>query len=231
MTLKTAILDYHAGNLRSVQKALERAGADARITDDADTAAGGDLIVVPGVGHFGQCVRRFAEAGFTGMIADWVAEERPLFGICVGMQILYAHSEEDPAAVGLGLLPGRVRRLPAEVTVPHMGWDTVVAAGGPPMSPGLPNSTEPLLDGVDGEQFYFANSYYAEPADAAHVAAVCTYGPGFPCVVRTGSVVGTQFHPEKSSDVGARMLVNLVRTGGRAVPLRAGGPAPVKEHP
>lgn len=213
MTLKVAILDYRAGNLRSVQKALERAGADALVTDDAGEAAASDLIVVPGVGHFGQCVRRFAEAGFTALIADWVADDRPLFGICIGMQILYAHSEEDPDAQGLGLLPGRVRRLPDEVTVPHMGWDTVVAVGGP--------SAEPLLDGLDGEQFYFANSYYAEPADAAHVVAVCTYGPGFPCVVRTGPVVGTQFHPEKSSDVGARLLANLVRTRGRV---------PMKEH-
>lgn len=208
-----AVLDYHAGNLRSAQKSLERAGADARVTADADTAAAADLIVVPGVGHFGQCVRRFAEAGFTQLIADWVAEGRPLFGICIGMQILYADSEEDPAATGLGLLPGRVRRLPPEVTVPHMGWDTVVSAEG--------RSGEPLLDGIEGERFYFANSYYAEPADEAHVAAVCTYGPGFPCVVRTGSVVGTQFHPEKSSDVGARLLANLVRTGGRTA---------VKEH-
>lgn len=199
MTLRVAVLDYHAGNLRSAQKAFERAGAAARIAADAREAAASDLIVVPGVGHFGQCVRRFAESGFTDLIADWVAADRPLFGICVGMQILYASSEEDPDAVGLGLLPGRVRRLPREVVVPHMGWDLVVA-----------NRPDPLLAGVDGEHLYFANSYYADPADDAHVVASCAYGPGFPCVVRTGSVVGTQFHPEKSADVGARFLANLL---------------------
>lgn len=207
MTVKVAVLDYHAGNLRSAQKAFERAGAAAVITDDVATAAASDLLVVPGVGHFGQCARRFAEAGFVDLVADWVDADRPLFGICVGMQILYPTSEEDPDAQGLGLLPGRVRRLPAAVTVPHMGWDTVKAA-----RVGTADGADPLMAGIDGEQFYFANSYYAEPPDDTHVVATCTYGPGFPCVVRTGSVVGTQFHPEKSSDVGARMLANLLET-------------------
>ena len=208
MTVKVAVLDYGAGNLRSVQKALERAGALARVTDSVAEASASDLLVVPGVGHFGQCVRRFQDTGLQTLASDWVAAERPLFGICVGMQILYASSEEDPNARGLGLLPGAVRRLPPEVTVPHMGWDTVVAR--PPRDGEAPAAVDPVLNGLDGEQFYFANSYYAEPADDAHVVALCAYGPGFPCVVRTGSVVGTQFHPEKSSDVGARLLANLI---------------------
>ena len=205
MTPRVAILDYRAGNLRSVQKALERAGADARVTDDVAAASASDLIVVPGVGHFGQCVRRFEEAGFTGLVAEWVAAKRPLFGICVGMQILYADSEEAPDVRGLGLLPGKVRRLPVDVRVPHMGWDTIIAATRDGATP------DPVLAGLDGEQFYFANSYYAEPADDEHVVAMCAYGPGFPCLVRTGSVLGAQFHPEKSSDVGARLLANLVQ--------------------
>ena len=208
MTLHVAVLDYQAGNLRSAQKAFERAGAEAVITDDARVAGASDLIVMPGVGHFGQCVRRFAEAGFVELVGDWVSAGRPLFGICVGMQIMYATSEEDPEAEGLGLLPGVVRRLPADVTVPHMGWDTVKSAGAVASEPG---STDPIMVDLDGEQFYFANSYYADPASDDHVVATCTYGPGFPCVVRTGSVVGTQFHPEKSSDVGARLLTNLVQ--------------------
>ena len=196
---RVAVLDYQAGNLRSAAKAFERAGAQALVTDDAETASTADLLVVPGVGHFGQCTRRFREAGYVDLVAEWVGAQRPVLGICVGMQILYASSEEDPDAVGLGLLPGRVRRLPAEVVVPHMGWDVVVA-----------DRPDSLLDGVDGEHLYFANSYYADPADDAHVVASCAYGPGFPCVVRTGSVVGTQFHPEKSADVGARFLANLL---------------------
>jgi imidazole glycerol phosphate synthase glutamine amidotransferase subunit len=210
VTLRVAVLDYRAGNLRSAQKAFERAGAEAVITDDVGVAGAGDLIVVPGVGHFGQCVRRFAEAGFAGLVSDWVTAGKPLFGICVGMQILYAHSEEDPGVEGLDLLPGVVRRLPDEVTVPHMGWDTVTSAGAPAGSATGAARTDPVMVGLDGEQFYFANSYYVDPADDDHVIAMCRYGPGFPCVVRTGSVVGTQFHPEKSSDVGARLLANLV---------------------
>lgn len=206
-SLRVAVLDYRAGNLRSVQKALQRAGADARVTDSAAEAADSDLIVVPGVGHFGQCVRQFAAAGFTTLLQSWVAQERPVFGICVGMQILYGSSEEDPEVQGLGLLPGTVRRLPREVTVPHMGWDTVT---GVRASGAVGVNDDPLLTGVEGQRFYFANSYYAAPADDAHVVATCAYGPGFPCVVRTGSVLGTQFHPEKSSDVGARLLANLI---------------------
>ena len=199
------ILDYGAGNLRSVAKAFERAGARAVVTGEAAAATDADLLVVPGVGHFGQCARQFRAAGFTDLVAAWAAADRPVFGICVGMQNLYASSEEAPDAEGLGLLPGTVRRLPAEVTVPHMGWDSVRTVG-------AAAGEAAVFDGIDGEQFYFANSYYADPADDAHVVAVCEYGPGFPCVVRTGSVIGTQFHPEKSSDTGARLLANLLRT-------------------
>ncbi|MDP9405903.1 MAG: imidazole glycerol phosphate synthase subunit HisH [Actinomycetota bacterium] len=196
---RVAVLDYGAGNLRSAQRALERAGADVVVTDDAATAAGSDGLVVPGVGHFGQCVRAFRAAGLERLVRDWVDGGRPLLGVCVGMQILYAGSEEDPQAEGLDVLPGRVRRLPDAVTVPHMGWNTVAA-----------RRDDPLLDGVAGQQAYFVHSFYAEPADDAHVVATTDYGPGFPAVVRVASVVGTQFHPEKSADVGAHLLANWV---------------------
>jgi glutamine amidotransferase len=185
--------------VRSAQRALVRAGADAYITGDSAAAADADLLVVPGVGHFGQCVRHFRAAGFESLVRDWISAQRPLLGICVGMQILYVGSDEDPAAEGLGLLPGHVRRLPGEVVVPHMGWDVVRVV-----------RDDPAVTGLDGQRCYFTHSYYADPADDAHVVAVCEYGPGFPCVVRTGSALGLQFHPEKSSDVGARMLRDLV---------------------
>lgn len=199
MTVRAAVLDYEAGNLHSAAKALRRAGADAVITGDVAQAERADLLVIPGVGHFGQCARHFRAAGFTTLVARWLAAARPLLGICVGMQIMYPSSDEDPQAIGLGLLPGRVRRLPGDVIVPHMGWDTVRV-----------ERPDPVLDGLDGQRFYFANSYYAAPADDDHVVATCDYGPGFPCVVRTGSAVGLQFHPEKSSGVGARLLANVV---------------------
>ena len=194
-----AVLDYEAGNVRSAQRALLRAGAQAFITGDSNEAASADLLVVPGVGHFGQCVRHFREAGFAELVRRRLDEGRPLLGICVGMQILYAGSDEDPRAEGLGVLPGHVRRLPGDVVVPHMGWDVVRVV-----------RDDPAVAGLHGRRCYFTHSYYADPADDAHVIAVCDYGPGFPCVVRTGSALGLQFHPEKSSDVGARMLHDLV---------------------
>jgi imidazole glycerol-phosphate synthase subunit HisH len=200
-----AVLDYGAGNLRSAQRALEAAGAEVVVTDDTALARRADALVVPGVGHYGQCVRQFDAAGLRGLVDDWVAGQRPLLGICVGMQILYPSSDESPGVEGLGLLPGTVKRLPDSVTVPHMGWNTVNR-----------EREDPLLDGVAGQEVYFVHSYAATPADPAHVVATSDYGPGFPAVVRVGSVVGTQFHPEKSSAVGARLLANWIREVERA---------------
>ncbi len=203
---RIAVLDYEAGNLRSAAKALERAGADVTVTGDAAAAGAADALVVPGVGHFGQCVRQFRAAGLEGLVRDWVAADRPLLGICVGMQILYGSSDEDPGTAGLGVLPGHVRRLPADLPVPHMGWNVVRAV-----------TPDPLITGVDGERCYFVHSYYADPSQADHVVATCTYGPSFPAVVRVGSVVGTQFHPEKSAGIGARLLANFVATSAARV--------------
>lgn len=209
---RIAVLDYDAGNLRSAAKALERAGAVADVVDDPAGAAPADGLFVPGVGHFGQCVAAFRARGFDRLVADWQAADRPVLGVCVGMQILYASSEEAPDVAGLGVLPGRTVRLPDRVTVPHMGWNrlTVVA-------------DDPLVAGLDGAQVYFVHSYYAEPDDPAHVVATCPYGPSFPAVVRVGSVAATQFHPEKSAAVGGRLLehwlaevVRVARDGGRA---------------
>lgn len=200
MAVAVAVLDYGAGNLRSAQRALEHGGAHVVVTDDVDRAAQADALVVPGVGHFGQCVRQFVAAGLRDLVEGWVANGRPVLGICVGMQILYPHSDEDPEVSGLGLLPGTVKRLPDTVTVPHMGWNTL-----------HPAREDPLLEGVAGEQVYFVHSYAAVPTDSEHVVAMSDYGPGFPAVVRVGSVVGTQFHPEKSAAVGGRLLGNWLR--------------------
>jgi glutamine amidotransferase len=195
---RAAVLDYDAGNVRSARRGLEAAGADATVTGDPTLARAADVLVIPGVGHFGTCSRRLRERGLEEVVREFIAADRPVLGICVGMQLLYAGSDESPEP-GLGLLPGRVRRLPPGAVVPHMGWDVVRAAA----------PDEPLLAGVDGRRCYFAHSYYAAPEDPAHVLASCDYaGTAFPCVVREGSVVGTQFHPEKSGTVGARLLAN-----------------------
>ena len=198
--LRAAVLDYDAGNVRSARRGLEVAGADASVTDDPDLARDADALVIPGVGHFGTCSRRLRERGLEQVVREFIAEERPVLGICVGMQLLYAGSEES-SEPGLGLLPGRVRRLPPGAVVPHMGWDVVRGAA----------EDEPLLVGVEGRRCYFAHSFYAVPEDPAHVLASCDYaGTAFPCVVREGSVVGTQFHPEKSGSAGARLLANWI---------------------
>lgn len=197
--LRAAVLDYDAGNVRSAKRGVEAAGLAAVITADPDVAAGADALVIPGVGHFGTCSRRLRERGLETVVRSFVADGRPVLGICVGMQLLYAGSEESDEP-GLGLLPGSVVRFPTDAVVPHMGWDVIDVA-----------RPDRLLDGLDGQRLYFAHSYYAVPDDTEHVLARCQYGgERFPCVVREGSVIGTQFHPEKSGAVGARVLANWV---------------------
>jgi glutamine amidotransferase len=199
--LRAAVLDYDAGNVRSAKRGVEAAGADVTITSDPDVAARVDALVIPGVGHFGTCSRRLRERGLEAVVRAFVSDGRPVLGICVGMQLLYSGSDESDEP-GLGLLPGRVVRFPSSAVVPHMGWDVVDVT-----------RPDPILDGVDGRRLYFAHSYFAVPDDVDHVLARCEYGAErFPCVVREGSVVGTQFHPEKSGAVGARLLANWVRT-------------------
>lgn len=204
--LRAAVLDYDAGNVRSARRGLEAAGADALITSDPTQAAGADALVIPGVGHFGTCSRRLRERGLEEVVRTFVADARPVLGICVGMQLLYSGSEESEEP-GLGLLPGRVVRFSDRAVVPHMGWDVVDVT-----------RPDPALGGIDGRRLYFAHSYYAVPDDQSHVLARCTYGgESFPCVVREGSVLGTQFHPEKSGAVGARLLADWVGSIGQEV--------------
>jgi imidazole glycerol-phosphate synthase subunit HisH len=197
-----AILDYDAGNVRSAKRGFDAAGADAVITADPAVATAADLLVIPGVGHFGSCLAALRRSGLETVVTEAIAAARPVFGICVGMQLLYAGSDEADEP-GLGLLPGRVERFPTGARVPHIGWDVVHPAEGA--------TDDPLLAGVAGERLYFVHAYYAVPTDPAHVVARTAYGGvDFPCLVREGSVVGTQFHPEKSGAVGARLLANWI---------------------
>ncbi|HEX9767213.1 MAG TPA: imidazole glycerol phosphate synthase subunit HisH [Nitriliruptorales bacterium] len=197
---RVAVLDYEAGNVRSAKHGLERAGAEAFITSDPGVASESDALVIPGVGHFSTCIVNLRRAGLEQLVRDWIVADRPVYGICVGMQLLYESSEEGDEP-GLGLLPGTVRRLPDGFVVPHMGWDVV--------EPTDSGAADQLLDGVAGERCYFVHSYYADPADVGHVLASCSYADQtFPCLVREGSVTGSQFHPEKSSTVGLRLLAN-----------------------
>lgn len=185
--MNLVIFDYGTGNLHSLRKALERQGASVRIGADLPDADG---LVLPGVGAFGAAADRLAP--HAPAIREAAAAGLPVLGICLGMQLLLDASEEGPGE-GLGLVPGRVRRLRAE-RVPHMGWNRV-------------ESADPLLAGLADERFYFANSYVCDPADPSDAAGWTTHeGDRFAAVVRRGPVTGTQFHPEKSGEAGLRLL-------------------------
>lgn len=195
------VVDYGLGNLPSVTKALERVGAEVVLLDRPD-AFSEDLlgIVLPGVGHFGAGARNLREAGFDAALKEWVGAGRPLLGICVGLQLLFERSDEDPDERGLGIVQGRVRRLEGP-KIPHMGWnDLDVREGSRVLSAIAP-----------GEKVYFVHSFYVDP-DPEHVAATTTYGSVFCAAIESGPVVGVQFHPEKSAEVGSKMLARWVET-------------------
>lgn len=193
-----AVIDYEAGNLRSIRRALELAGAESTITSDPSVIAAADAVVLPGDGNASHAMKTLNETGLTDAIYASVESGRPFLGICVGMQVLFGHQEEGDS-YGLGLLQGRVRALPPSVKVPHMGW----------------NRSRVVQDGFAGKigdepYYYFVHSYAAEADDPADVAAVVSYGVEFPSVVVRNNVWGTQFHPEKSSTDGLALVQRFV---------------------
>ncbi|HSO52543.1 MAG TPA: imidazole glycerol phosphate synthase subunit HisH [Actinomycetes bacterium] len=194
-----ALLDYGVGNLHSAAKALDRAGAEVRVVPTVAEAAGAAGLVVPGVGAYGACLRGLATAGGPAAVAGWLEGGRPLLGICVGMQLLFEASEEGPVSDGVGVVPGKLRRLTGQVKIPHIGWDEVTVRPGSRL----------LADLGDGTRFYFVHSYAPEP-DGQAVAAVCDYGGRFAAAVEHGNLFGTQFHPEKSGAAGLALLANFV---------------------
>jgi glutamine amidotransferase len=196
-----AILDYGMGNLRSVHRAVTHVGGEAEITSDAEAVGRADALVVPGVGHFGACMRNLAERGLAEPVKTFAASGRPLFGVCLGMQILFRESEEDPAE-GLGLLAGGSRKLPASVRVPHMGWNSVDWLRPHPYASGIP----------DGTQFYFAHSF-AVPVSDASVGAT-EYGEQFSAAIAKDNLFATQFHPEKSGQAGLSLYEAFVKEVG-----------------
>jgi glutamine amidotransferase len=195
------IVDYGVGNLRSVQKALERVGAEAVVSSDPvvlDDALG---VVLPGVGAFGDGMDHLRARDLVGPVLRQVEEGKPLLGICLGMQLLFEESEEMGYHQGLGLLPGKVVRFPeSDLKVPHIGWNQ------------LQFPISPLLGGIDdGAYAYFVHSYYPVPEESGDVLATTDYGVEFASVVGRGRVWGAQFHPEKSQEVGLRLLENFAR--------------------
>ena len=195
-----AVLDYGIGNLRSAQKALERVGADARLTADAALVADAAGVVLPGVGAFGRSMEALRDAGLDGVALKAIAADVPFLGICVGMQLLYEGSEESPQHAGLGVLAGTVRRLPEGVKHPQMQWNLVETVGRSPLVDGL---EEPLW-------VYFVHSF--APPPGPHVVATCDYGGPVVAAVQRGRLWATQFHPEKSGRAGLGVLANFVTT-------------------
>ena len=202
--VSVALVDYGLGNLRSATRGLERAGASVEITDDPEAFAAADGVVLPGVGAFREGMENAGP--LREALTDHAAAGRPLFGICLGMQMLLTTSEEadhegEGEVTGLNLVPGTNVRFEVDQKVPHMGWNELDVA-----------RDHPLVEGVDGEYAYFVHSYYAEPDDADAVVATADYGVDFPAVVanEAGNVFGTQFHPEKSGETGLKILRNFV---------------------
>lgn len=195
-----AVLDYGIGNLRSAQKALEKAGAEAVLVTDPAGAAGAAGVVLPGVGAFGRCMEALRDTGLDRVALAAIGAGTPFLGICVGMQLLYRASDESPGVAGLGVLEAEVRALPAGVKRPQMQWNVLVAE----------RAESALLDGLGREPWvYFVHSFAPEPTP--DVVATCDYGGPVVAAVERGSLWATQFHPEKSGAVGARVLANFAK--------------------
>ncbi|MGZ8631641.1 MAG: imidazole glycerol phosphate synthase subunit HisH [Actinomycetota bacterium] len=197
MTHTIAVVDYGSGNLHSVSRAIARVGGSALVTRDVSEIATADALVIPGVGHFGACMRAICHHGMDRAVEGFRTTGRPVFGVCVGMQVLFDGSDED-GEPGLGLLAGRVERLPDDVKVPHMGWNTVTFDGAHPYFEGLDDDT----------RFYFVHSY-APPVGETTVATT-TYGTPFAAAVALDNVFATQFHPEKSGEAGLHVYERFV---------------------
>ncbi len=194
--MRLVLADYGAGNLRSVTSAFARAGADASITTEPDAVREAPLAVIAGVGHVESAARGLAANGLDEAIRDRIAAGKPVLGICVGMQLLFGESEEGGA--GLGVLAGPVRRLRAR-RVPHMGWNDLTVT-----------RTSALVEGLDGQDVYFAHSFAVEPADERVVVATADHDGRVVAAVEQGTVAGVQFHPERSAAAGARLLENAL---------------------
>lgn len=201
---RVAVLDYGIGNLRSAQKALEKVGADAQLTNSASVAAEADAVVLPGVGAFGACMDALRSAGLETVVYESIARKVPFLGICVGMQMLFDRSDEDPHATGLGVIPGVVRWIPDTVQRPQMQWNQIHITSPEPMFAGL--GEHPWM--------YFVHSLHGVPTNSSAVAATVEYGSTLNVAFRQDNVFATQFHPEKSATAGLALLANFVRSAG-----------------
>jgi glutamine amidotransferase len=197
---KIIIIDYGVGNFRNVQKAFEAIGVAAEISDSVEAVRQAGAMVLPGVGAFGDAINNLRERNLDKPVLEAAQSGKPLFGICVGLQLLFEESEEMGRHLGLSLLSGNIVRFPPGLIVPHMGWNQIE-----------PQRDHPLLNNISPNDFaYFAHSYYAAPTNPAHVVAYTDYGQRFASIVAKDNVCAIQFHPEKSQQVGLQILKNFV---------------------
>jgi imidazole glycerol-phosphate synthase subunit HisH len=198
--VKVTLIDYGAGNVPSVERALQRLGAEPQRTNSADCIAKAQALLLPGVGHYGALVRALDAQNLRAALVDAIHRGVPFLGICLGLQVLFQSSEEAPMLQGLNLLPGRACALPSGVKLPHMGWNQVAVKRESPLLQGVPPSA----------YFYFAHSF-AVPDFELLSSATCMYGSEFAAVIERKNICAVQFHPEKSGPAGARVLENFLR--------------------
>ena len=202
------VVDYDAGNLRSVRRAMEAMGLRPRVTPDPRDVERAEALVLPGVGSAQDCMRKLEARGLVETLQAYAASGRPFLGVCVGLQLLFDGSEEGGGVECLGILPGIVKRFPSEngLKVPQIGWNDVH----------IRRAHRLLEDIPDGTYFYFVHGYYADPAEASVTVATADYGLDFAAIVARDNVVATQFHPEKSADLGLRLYRNFGRIASRS---------------
>lgn len=202
-----AIIDYDAGNIKSVEKALISLGQEVKITGDAQEILNADKVILPGVGAFGDAMERLKERNLVSVIKEVADRGTPFLGICLGLQLLFERSDEAPGVEGLGILPGEILRIPPKegLKIPHMGWNSLKLMHGGRLFRGVP----------DGSYVYFVHSYYLKAGEEEIVKACTEYSTCIHASVEKGNVFACQFHPEKSSETGLQILKNFVELGGQ----------------
>jgi glutamine amidotransferase len=201
-----AVIDYGAGNIRNVVNALNKLGYQVNLTSNPDEVLSADIVILPGVGAAGDTVSSLKKLNLVEPVRRVIAENRPFMGICIGLQVLFTETEEDMGQKCLDVFPGVVTRFPEGRKIPHMGWNQVKQKIDHPVFEGIP----------DNANFYFVHSYYVNPEDKSLIAGTTEYGVVFCSIIAAGNVIGTQFHPEKSGDVGLRIYDNFLRYAGNS---------------
>jgi imidazole glycerol-phosphate synthase subunit HisH len=202
--LNVVVVDYEAGNTLSVTRALEKVGARVELSPDPNRVLAADAVVLPGVGAFGDCVRKLRERGMDEACTEVYRSGKPFLGVCVALQVFFERSEESPGVEGLGIFPGKVVRFEGNgLKVPHMGWNELAVS-----------RPHPVLKGLSGEDFYFVHSYYPEPAEPSDLLGESDYGVRFCAAAGRENLVAVQFHPEKSSGAGLKLYENYLAWAG-----------------